>query len=71
MVVSSVIYWHLGWHVGSPGKILDVCFGRRWFVSYPFVAYRFVACRIVTYRFVACRIVTSGTSGFQSSPFGS
>ena len=44
---------------------------RSWFVSYPFVAYRFVACRIVTYRFVACRIVTSGSLGFQSSPFGS
>ena len=42
-----------------------------WLVTYPFVAYRFVACRIVTYRFVACRIVTSGSFGFQSSPFGS
>ena len=42
-----------------------------WLVAYPFVTYWFVACRIVAYRFVACRIVTSGSLGFQSSPFGS
>ena len=56
---------------GSCARRVEDELKTLWLVAYPFVTYRFVACRIVTYRFVACRIVTSGSLGFQSSPFGS